>query len=261
MTNASISFDRAAGFYDQTRGFPPGVADEMAALAMTLLDGRTHALEIGVGTGRIAKPLLARGLRLTGVDLSRGMMRRLRETLGDLPPPALVEGNIMRLPFGDSSFEAVVAVHILHLVSDWRAVLDEVQRGLRPGGVFLLGNNSYRENAAQAIRKQLNDAMAERGLGRSRVGAIEGEIEAELIRRGAAFEMRETEPMMTYTTQREEIQMIESRVWSSTWHIPDEALTEIVAELRASALAVFGSLDQPIEVPQTFTWQRFAFEP
>jgi SAM-dependent methyltransferase len=259
MTNTSVSFDRAAGFYDQTRGFPPGMADEMAALAMNMLDGRTRALEIGVGTGRIAKPMLARGLHLTGVDLSRGMMNRLRETLGDLPSPMLIEGNIMRLPFADDSFDAVIAVHILHLVSDWQVVLDEVRRVLQGGGVLLLGNNSYRDNAARAIRQQLTDMMSARGLGRSRVGAIEGEIETELIRRGATVEVREIEPVMTYTTPREEIQMIESRVWSSTWHMPDQVLTEIVAELRASALAVFGSLDQQIEVPQTFTWRRFAW--
>lgn len=259
MTSTSVSFERAAGFYDQTRGFPPGVADVMADLAMTLLDGRLDALEIGVGTGRIAKPLLAQGLRLTGIDLSRAMMNRLRETLGNAPTPALIQGNIMRLPFSEGSFDAVVAVHILHLVSDWRAVLDEVQRVMRADGVLLLGNNSYRDNAAQVIRQQLTDMMTQRNLGRIRVGAIEGEIEAELIRRGATAEVRETEPVRTYTTPREEIQLIQDRVWSSTWHIPDEVLSEIVAELRASALAAFGSLDEQIEVPQTFTWRRFVF--
>lgn len=254
---SSISFDRAAGFYDQTRGFPPGVAEDVAALALAMLGGRSDALEIGVGTGRIAKLLLARGLRLTGVDLSRGMMNRLRGTLGDLPTPALIEGNIMHLPFADASFDAVIAVHILHLVSDWKMALDEAQRMLRHGGALLLGQNSYRDNPARAIRKQLTDAMTQRGLGRARVGAIEGEIEAELIRRGASVEMRETEPVMTYTTPREEIQLIDDRIWSSTWHIPDDTLAEIVIDLRASALTSFGSLDQQLEVPQTFTWRRF----
>ena len=69
------------------------------------------------GHGRIAKPLLAAGVRITGIDLSRNMMNRLRETLGDLPAPALLNGDITRLPFASESFDAVIGVHILHLVA------------------------------------------------------------------------------------------------------------------------------------------------
>jgi ubiquinone/menaquinone biosynthesis C-methylase UbiE len=185
------------------------------------------------------------------------MMNRLRETLSDMPAPALVEGNIMRLPFANASFDAVIAVHILHLVSDWQLALDEAHRVLRQGGALLLGQNSYRDNPARIFRKQLTDAMTQRGLARPRVGAIEGEIEVELIRRGASVETLETDPVMTHITPREEIQMIEDRVWSSTWHIPDDALAAIVAEVRTKALAEFGSFDQKLDVPQTFTWRRF----
>ena len=104
---SSVSFDRAAGFYDQTRGFPPGVADEVAGLAMALLEGRANALEIGVGTGRIAKPLLARGVRIIGVDLSRAMMARIRR---DVPQAMLVNGDVTRLPLAPATCDAVIAL-------------------------------------------------------------------------------------------------------------------------------------------------------
>jgi len=52
-------FDRAADIYDQTRGFPPGVGDRVAAALVDFvgLKPDDRILEIGVGTGRIAKPL------------------------------------------------------------------------------------------------------------------------------------------------------------------------------------------------------------
>lgn len=41
-----------------------------------------HALELGIGTGRIALPLAARGVTVSGIDLSAAMVRRLREKPG-----------------------------------------------------------------------------------------------------------------------------------------------------------------------------------
>src|SRR5579859_1522595 len=77
----SLSFDRVAGQYDGTRGYPPGVSDAIAAGMMRYgpLEPGSSALEIGVGTGRIALPLLARGVNITGVDISERMTARLRE--------------------------------------------------------------------------------------------------------------------------------------------------------------------------------------
>src|SRR5512146_1053868 len=125
MTNTSLSFARAAGFYDQTRAFPAGMSEPVAAVAVEWLGTHSRVLEIGVGTGRIAKPLLAAGLSITGIDLSRNMMNRLRETLGDLPSPALLNGDITQLPFASESFDAVIGVHILHLVGGWQQAIDE----------------------------------------------------------------------------------------------------------------------------------------
>ena len=42
-------------------------------------DGCSTILEIGVGTGRVAKPLQDRNPKIVGVDISRGMIQRARE--------------------------------------------------------------------------------------------------------------------------------------------------------------------------------------
>jgi SAM-dependent methyltransferase len=46
------------------------------------LAGGGRALELGIGTGRIALPLAARGVRVSGIDLSRPMVAKLREKPG-----------------------------------------------------------------------------------------------------------------------------------------------------------------------------------
>lgn len=260
MTNESLSFDRAAGFYDQTRGFPPGMPEQVAAVAIDLLGAHARVLEIGVGTGRIAKPLLSAGVQITGIDLSRNMMNRLRETLGDLHAPALLQGDITRLPFANDMFDAVIGVHILHLVGGWQQAIDEALRVMKPGGSLLLGRNSYRPNDAQAIRAQLGDLMEKHGVKRSSIGVREDDVESELLRRGASVETRETPAIITQGSVAEEIDAIAHRVWSSTWAIPDDVMPEIIAQLKANALREYGTLQHPFDVPHTFTWKKFAWQ-
>src|SRR5215469_8515120 len=76
----SLSFDRVASQYDDTRGYPQIASDAIAEGMMRfgpLARGAT-ALEIGAGTGRIALPLLERGVNITGADISERMTERLR---------------------------------------------------------------------------------------------------------------------------------------------------------------------------------------
>jgi ubiquinone/menaquinone biosynthesis C-methylase UbiE len=54
-----VNYDRAVGFYDETRGFPPGEEDPIAALIAEVgqLTPVSRVLEIGIGTGRMALPI------------------------------------------------------------------------------------------------------------------------------------------------------------------------------------------------------------
>ena len=71
--------ERVAARYDESAAdmFDPAVVDPaLDVLAGLAGDGR--ALELGIGTGRIALPLAARGVSVHGIDLSRAMTARLR---------------------------------------------------------------------------------------------------------------------------------------------------------------------------------------
>jgi len=256
----SVNFDRAAGFYDQTRGMPAYIAGEMASLALELIGPGAHVLEIGVGTGRIAKPLLSHGLRLIGIDLSRKMMAHIRS---DRPDAKLINGDIIRLPLKSTQFDAVIAVHILHLVSDWQIALAEARRMLRPGGALLLGRNDRASHSAPNVigdmREHLRGFLDARGIRTRAIGAIEDEVRQALLASGARVEERRTQGWSTHMTLAADIDGVSNRLWSNLWSVPDDALADGVAELRRYAIQRFGSTDVAVEGEQHFVWQRFTW--
>ena len=76
------------------------------------------------------------------------------------------------LPFDDASFDAVIAVHVLHLVPEWRKALDEALRVLRPGAALLLGQDIAAPNAMNHdIQDRWAQIVRELGADPQRVGA------------------------------------------------------------------------------------------
>jgi len=72
----------AATYDDSSEGmFDPAFVDTVARVLAGLADGG-RALELGIGTGRIALPLARRGVPVHGIDLSRAMVSRLRAKPG-----------------------------------------------------------------------------------------------------------------------------------------------------------------------------------
>src|SRR6266704_4846579 len=140
----SVVFDRAAGYYDDTRGLPDEVSEQIADRMEAAAAPEARFLELGVGTGRIALPLQRRGRTVVGVDLSVPMMERYRANAAaaGLPRPPLLRGDVSRLPLQDACVGAVIEVHVLHLIPAWRQVLAEARRVLAPGGVLLMGKRA-----------------------------------------------------------------------------------------------------------------------
>jgi SAM-dependent methyltransferase len=72
--------DRVADVYDEWYTLPPDTDACVEFLAT--LAGRGPALELGIGTGRVALPLTARGIDVHGIDASKSMVAKLREKEG-----------------------------------------------------------------------------------------------------------------------------------------------------------------------------------
>lgn len=95
-------------------------------------------LDAGCGDGgEYHPPLLARGVRLVGLDRSPGMATRAARHGG-----SVVQGDIAGLPFADAAFDAVMCNHALYHVPDQRAGLLELRRVCRPGGRVAVAANS-----------------------------------------------------------------------------------------------------------------------
>lgn len=75
--------ERVAARYDESSAemFDPAVVDPAVDLLAELAGGG-RALELGIGTGRIALPLAQRGVRVHGIELSKAMAARLRAKPG-----------------------------------------------------------------------------------------------------------------------------------------------------------------------------------
>jgi ubiquinone/menaquinone biosynthesis C-methylase UbiE len=123
-------YDSMADEYDATR--ESATQAEVAALA-DALEGCKSVLDLGIGTGRFAKPLSDLGFDVTGVDVSRRMIMKAREKGLD----RLVVGDAYALPFSDKSFDAAITIHVLHVVVDWIAVVRDLGRVTR-GPVMLI---------------------------------------------------------------------------------------------------------------------------
>lgn len=107
--------------------------------------GPVDVLDLGTGPGVSAFVLAAHmpaGSRVVGVDLSPQMIARARGHLAsrrDLAPAtdavSFLVADATSLPFADASFDRVTGHSFLYLLPDAPAVLREVRRVLRPGGI------------------------------------------------------------------------------------------------------------------------------
>ncbi|HZD72606.1 MAG TPA: class I SAM-dependent methyltransferase [Actinomycetota bacterium] len=252
----SIAFDRAAGYYDQTRGFPAGVAERIADLVERAAGGTgARVLEIGVGTGRISLPLHRRGRRVFGIDLSAPMLERYRAKAEDdgLKAPAVVRGDATRLPFRAASFDAVIEVHVLHLIPRWRAAVDEVRRVLVPGGTLLVARRLWDRSEGNGpralVRGRHARILAEWGVRARRIG-VRGDEEmiARLIELGGRVEELEPVSWREPETWAEHLEILERRVWSESWRVPEDLWRDAASRLRAELAAEGVDLHAPVTV-------------
>ena len=133
--------ERVAARYDESSAemFDPAVV-EPAVVVLAELAGSGGALELGIGTGRIALPLAQRGVRVHGVDLSEAMVARLRaKPGGDEIPVTIGDFATTRV---DDTFSLVYLVFNtignLTTQDEQVACFEDAAAHLEPGGTFVI---------------------------------------------------------------------------------------------------------------------------
>ncbi|WP_193104918.1 class I SAM-dependent methyltransferase [Brachybacterium sp. FME24] len=142
MVDQSRLWDaHAAAEYD-TPGegmFAPDVLGPTVQLLAGLADGG-RALELAIGTGRVAIPLREAGVELTGIELSEAMIARLREKAADTEIP-VVTGDMTTASAGEGfSLVYLVFNTISNLLTQEQQIecFRNAARHLAPGGCFVI---------------------------------------------------------------------------------------------------------------------------
>lgn len=242
--NNSRSFDRAAGYYDQTRPYFESLERAGSEVILNITGPAARVLDVGTGTGRISIPLLQRGLDLIGCDLSEKMLRRLQEKF---PAARVAQADASRLPFPGASFDVVITAHVLHLAATWREALREFQRVLKPGGTYL--NLKTWEAVGTSTRGTLREHwrgwLTSQGID-PRLPGVQSDAELldELKSLGAMLSEVEVIRYSLHFTLQEQLERFESRIFSDAWEIPQEAFDASIQDLRSWAESEYGDLNQ-----------------
>lgn len=164
--------DRAASWSSKyaAGGELEGRLARFAAPLVALVPPPGMVLDLGCGTGNLARHLATSGYRVLGVDASGAMLDVARRS-GHWPTIEWVQldGDPFALPCGNRSCDAVVASSVLEYVDDPLAVIGECARALRPGGVMLCTVPDPAhvvrrvETAARALTKYSASALARVG--------------------------------------------------------------------------------------------------
>lgn len=156
-------------------------------------------LDLGCGEGRHAiSAWLEADVQVVGLDLGAADLataaERARSFAGDpgtrealpdgkTPPPGWVRGSGLGLPFADATFDRIICAEVLEHVVDYKAMLDEIRRVLKPGGVLAVSvprfgpewvcwqlSDAYHQVEGGHVRifrgRELADAIAVRGMRR-----------------------------------------------------------------------------------------------
>jgi len=219
VTKGSVSFDRIADRYDDTRGGERR-GQLMAAEMDPYLGDATRVLEVGVGTGIMAAALTRLGRSVLGVDISREMLLRACERLGS----RVSRADAQALPVPAASLDAAYLVWVLHLVADPRAVVAECARVLRPDGRLLVVAGHPRTERAEDMT-DYNKALD--ALRKSRPDTADAIVEwssAAGLERVAYRELVET----FHQSPADYADVLEKRSFSFIWDLDDRTWSDVV---------------------------------
>lgn len=133
--NLRTTFDSDTANYDAMRPrYCPALFDSV--ISRTSLTARSHALEIGPGTGQATERFLDIGCPITAVELGEKMAAYLTQKYADFPQLSVWQGDFLAFP-EENRFDLIYSATAFHWIPREEG-LAKVKRLLRSGGTLAL---------------------------------------------------------------------------------------------------------------------------
>jgi ubiquinone/menaquinone biosynthesis C-methylase UbiE len=232
VANIAAQFDRISQIYDETREpLKEAAIDKIRNILMR--DNCGSIVEVGVGTGRIAKPLQERGFNIVGLDVSRGMLLKAREKR----VLRLILADADFLPLREKSFDAAILAHVIQTFEN-------------PAEVFRKIVGVVEKEMVALVRKR-DDALASESGDYSMMRQVFEKVSAKmgyaLPSRGGEWRRKESEFLAAFppselitiqdelieTTVEERLAFFEKRPFRFCAEVPDEVFHRVIQELRS----------------------------
>jgi len=144
--------DSARRWSDLYRGDPVNAEDHFfrqrcefaASYVLRRCDPTAAILDLGCGSGPVTAALRRRGRRVIALDYSLDMLRLAEARLEreGVDPGGLVQGDSEHLPLASASIDAIVCLGVISYVQDYRTVIREIRRVLKPDGRLVLSTRN-----------------------------------------------------------------------------------------------------------------------
>jgi ubiquinone/menaquinone biosynthesis C-methylase UbiE len=241
-----VDFGHIAEKYEDTRGVPAALMQELIddIIGTTELTKDKILLDIGCGTGRFLREFTEQNIPMVGIDISKKMLELACEQQNsDHSKLNFIVGDAVTLPFPNDVFNVYLAIHLFHLLPDWKQVLTEGQRVLQSDGFLITG---FVDSPIRASRlyEMYNNRRNELGYPSVLLGAHTSEVMEELKERGATLETHEFSTKTSIPFQYA-LDCLEQQVFSSMWHnMPGVIHRQLMTELKEYTTSQFRSPDE-----------------
>ncbi len=131
----SATFDRDSEYIVGT-----GLKDDITVWLQGQFSGSDAVLELGCGTGAFSEAVAPLVRDLVATDMSEPMLDQARTKLGEHGNVRFQHEDAYRTSFDESTFDAVLMVNLLHVVSEPALVLRECSRVVRDGGKVIVAD-------------------------------------------------------------------------------------------------------------------------
>lgn len=151
MSNSDKFWDKKAEGYAKSPVADEATYQRKLAETQEFLSSKLNILEFGCGTGTTAIHHAPHVRHIDAIDISENMLEigRQRAQEAGVANIDFFRGTLAEFKAETGSLDVVLGLNVIHLVADRKAVLEEVARILKPGGVFVsstvcLGNSYLR---------------------------------------------------------------------------------------------------------------------